>query len=135
MYDACMKREPKPTAPSVHAFLPLSAVDYHVLLVLSQRDLYGYAILRAIAEESTGAVRMDIGSLYRALARLEAWELVEPVSPPDDDTAGDAHPGRPRRYYRLCDLGRTVLTEEAKRLQSAVRLAEERKLIPGATRS
>lgn len=134
MYDACMKPEPRQTHPA-HAFLPLSAIDYHLLLVLSQRDLYGYAILRAIAEESAGAVRMDIGSLYRALARLEAWDLIAAASSPEDDTAGDAHPGRPRRYYRLSELGRSVLTEEAKRLQSAVRLAEERKLIPGATRS
>lgn len=114
----------------IQSLLPLSAVDYHLLLVLAERDLYGYAILRSMAEESRGSVRLDIGSLYRALARLETTELVEPTSAPDDGAG--AHPGRPRRYYRLTGLGRAVLTEEARRLQNAVRLAQERELLSGS---
>jgi DNA-binding PadR family transcriptional regulator len=121
-------------AQTVHDLLPLSAVDYHLLLVLAQRDLYGYAILRAMTAESGGAVRLDIGSLYRALARLEGAELVRPTTAPAGAGADDTHPGRPRRYYRLTELGRAVVTEEARRLRSAVRLAEERHLFSGVTR-
>jgi DNA-binding PadR family transcriptional regulator len=120
---------------AARALLPLSAIDYHLLLVLAQRDLWGYAILRAMAEESGGTARIDIGSLYRALARLEAAELVAPAPAPAGERGDEAHPGRPRRYYRLTPFGRTVLAEEARRLRSAVRLAERRKLLSGANRS
>jgi DNA-binding PadR family transcriptional regulator len=136
MYNASMTstttKPPSDAKELMQSLLPLSAVDYHLLLVLAERDLYGYAILRSMAEESQGAVRLDIGSLYRALARLETTELVEPTSAPDDDEGVRAHPGRPRRYYRLTGLGRAVLTEEARRLQNAVRLARERALLSGS---
>jgi DNA-binding PadR family transcriptional regulator len=128
MYNACMSTSPE--SPS--AFLPLRPVDYHLLLVLAERDLYGYAILRAMEVESGGTVRLDIGSLYRALARLEAQGLVHETEP---EGAERASPGRPRRYYRLTSLGREVVRAEAERLRSAVRLAEERALISGTTRT
>ena len=35
----------------------LSATDFQVLLVLAAGDLYGYAILKAMEEDSGGAVR------------------------------------------------------------------------------
>ena len=51
----------EPNAPRA----ALSATDFHVLLVLAERDLYGYALLQAVEAESGGAVSPDIGSLYR----------------------------------------------------------------------
>ncbi|HIF21537.1 MAG TPA: hypothetical protein EYQ27_06405, partial [Gemmatimonadetes bacterium] len=35
---------------------PLSATDFHVLMVLAEEDLYGYAIMKAVERESAGAV-------------------------------------------------------------------------------
>jgi DNA-binding PadR family transcriptional regulator len=128
-------QSPATEAVQTAEFLPLSAADYHLMSVLAERDLYGYALLRAMTSESSGAVRLDIGSLYRALARLEADALVEPTEAPADDESALPHPGRPRRYYRLTALGRRVVAAEAQRLQSAVRLAEERALISGSAGS
>jgi DNA-binding PadR family transcriptional regulator len=119
----------------ISSFLPLSAVDYHLLLVLAERDLYGYALLRAMERESGGSARLDIGSLYRALARLQSDGLVDETAAPAGGDAGRPSPGRPRRYYRLTAAGREVLRAEVARLRSAVRLAEERDLVPGSTRS
>lgn len=51
-----------------------------VLTVLAGGPLHGYAINTAI-EELTGA-RLGPGSLYGALARLEARALIEPVDEP-----------------------------------------------------
>ncbi len=103
---------------------PLSPVDFHVLLVLAAEDLYGYAILKAIAEESGGTVSPDIGSLYRVLARLVSKDLVDEAPPPE--AAPDSHRGRPRRYYSLTEFGREALEADARRLESALEIARVR---------
>lgn len=113
--------------------LPFSPLDFHVLLVLAAGDLYGYAILKAVEEESGGVVRPEIGSLYRVLARLLSLELVEEVPPPK--AAPEAHRGRSRRYYRLTREGRAALKAEALRLEGAVEIARRRALLAGGSRS
>lgn len=114
------------------SFLPLSAAEYHVLLVLADRDLYGYAILQAMQEDSGGTVSLDIGSLYRVIARLEGVGLVQDAENPEGE--GHPSPGRPRRYYRLTPLGRAVLREEVQRMKRAVSLATARNLADEAGR-
>ncbi|MGF1429057.1 PadR family transcriptional regulator [Kitasatospora sp. LaBMicrA B282] len=70
-----------------------------VLCVLAGGPLHGYAINTAI-EELVGE-RLGPGSLYGALTRLEAKELVEPA------------PGQGRqRPMRLTPKGRQVLEQE-----------------------
>lgn len=113
--------------------LPLSALDFHVLLVLAGGTLYGYAILKAVEEESGGIVRPEIGSLYRVLARLMSMGLVEEATPPA--SAPEVHRGRSRRYYRLTREGRAALKAEAHRLENAIDLARRRALLPGGSRS
>ena len=108
---------------------PLSPTDFHVLLVLAAEDLYGYAILKAISEESGGAVSPEIGSLYRVLGRLVSSDLVNEAKAPDE--APDTHRGRPRRYYSLTDRGREALEADARRLESALVIARDR-LQPGS---
>jgi PadR family transcriptional regulator PadR len=102
----------------------LSPTDFHVLLVLAGSDLYGYAILKAVSEESAGRVKPEIGSLYRVLARLMSLGYVVEIDPPAD--APEIHRGRPRRYYRITPPGRELLASEAKRLETALRLARKR---------
>lgn len=109
--------------------LPLSALDFHVLVALADADLYGYALMKAVDEQSGGVVSPEIGSLYRVLARLAAEGLVEDAPTPAD--AESPHPGRPRRYYRLTDRGRGVARDETARLQRAVSVARAANLTPG----
>lgn len=113
--------------------LPLSPVDFHVLLVLGTGPLYGYAILKAVAEESGGVISPEIGSLYRVIARLVSRGLLVEADPPDG--ASETHPGRDRRYYRLTPLGEAVARAEAARLEEALGLARGRNLLPGTGRS
>ena len=108
--------------------LPLSATDYHVLMVLAEENLYGYAIMKAVEEDSRGAVSPEIGSLYRILARLMTGGCVSEVGPPAD--APTEHRGRRRRYYRLTKAGRVALHSESLRLQGVVELARARSLLP-----
>jgi len=111
---------------------PLSATDYHILMVLAERDLYGYAIMKAIEADSGGAVAPGIGSLYRILARLTAQGWVEEVTTPKQAPA--EHPGHPRQYYRLTREGRAALRDESHRLESVLALARERNLLPETPR-
>ncbi|KAA2255932.1 PadR family transcriptional regulator [Solihabitans fulvus] len=70
-----------------------------VLCALANGPLHGYAINTAI-EELTGE-RLGVGSLYGALARLEAKQLIESL---DEN-------GR-QRPVRLTAKGREVLERE-----------------------
>ncbi|HEX6471488.1 MAG TPA: helix-turn-helix transcriptional regulator [Streptosporangiaceae bacterium] len=70
-----------------------------VLTALADGPLHGYAINTAI-EQLTGR-RLGPGSLYGALTRLEAKQLIEPL----------AEEGR-QRPLRLTAKGRAVLEQE-----------------------
>jgi DNA-binding PadR family transcriptional regulator len=70
-----------------------------VLCALADGPRHGYAINAAI-EELTGS-RLGVGSLYGALARLEAKGLIEAM-----DEQGRQRP------VRLTDRGREVLERE-----------------------
>jgi DNA-binding PadR family transcriptional regulator len=109
---------------------PLSALDFHVLLVLATADLYGYAIMKAIEAQSLGAVSPEIGSLYRVLGRLMNAGRVMEVNAPEHDA--ELHRGRPRRYYRITQLGRAALENEADRLRHVVSIANQ--ILPEAPR-
>lgn len=122
MYKASSEFALRPTAP-------MSPIDFHVLLVLSERALYGYAIMKALAEETRGAIAPEIGSLYRVLARLVSWGLVEQVDEVDEVLEA-THPGRKRKYYALTPAGDRALREEASRLKDALDLARSRGLVP-----
>jgi len=101
------------------SLLPLKPADLHILLALSEKTGHGYGIMKDVERESNSEVRLEIGSLYRILARLLAEGLLE-------NAEGDER----RRYYRLTRLGRSVLLAEAERLAGLVDLVRARKLLP-----
>ena len=121
-----MKRPSTPPEPSA----PLSALDFHVLLVLAVEDLYGYGIKKAVEGQSDGLISPEIGSLYRVLARLIDAGWIQEVS--TSLSPQETHPGRARRYYRLTAGGLAVLKQEMRRLRQAVDLAEN--ILPGTAR-
>jgi DNA-binding PadR family transcriptional regulator len=102
---------------------PLSSLEYHVLLALAGRVLYGYAIKEAVAAESGGVLQPRAGSLYRVLARLMVRGFVQEAAP---KAPAEPHPGLERKYYALTDQGRAALSAEASRQREAARLAERR---------
>jgi DNA-binding PadR family transcriptional regulator len=114
IYDASMV--------DARAYLPLSPQQFHILLALIDGQRHGYAIIRDVETRTDGAVRLGTGTLYTALARLEALALVdEPARRPparDDDER--------RKYYRLTALGRAVIEAETERLEALVRHARRK---------
>jgi PadR family transcriptional regulator PadR len=107
---------------------PLSATDFHVLMVLAEGPSYGYAIMKAVEDHSGGAISPEIGAMYRVLSRLVAEGWVEDTKPPKGAKRGTR--GLPRRYYALTRSGRAVARAEARRLARVVALAGERDLLP-----
>jgi DNA-binding PadR family transcriptional regulator len=107
-------------------FLPLPPHDFQILLALAEGPRHAYGLAQAGEDKRDGTVRLELGSLYRVLARLTASGLIAD----DVREAGDGQDAK-RRYYRLTPLGRRVAEAETVRLQAIVRLAKRRRLAPG----
>ena len=97
--------------------LPLRPVDFHILLSLTKGDRHGYGIIQDARER--GAAAPDIGTLYRALARMVDRGLIKAA---DSRPAPDADDER-RNYYRMTDAGLRVAKAEARRMDALTRAA------------
>ena len=88
------------------------SLDLLVLKILSRRPkLHGYALMTAIAEMSAEVLRVEEGSLYPALHRMEeaGWIRAQWITKEN---------GRRARIYELTAAGRKQLTAEEARWQS-----------------
>ena len=86
-----------------------TALDLLVLTVLDRRGpLHGYGIATAIEELSEEALRIEEGSLYPALHRMEelGWIAAE-------WKVSDTH--RRARFYHVTKAGEKQLTSESER--------------------
>lgn len=113
-------------ARPVDRFLPLRPVELHVLLSLAAGDRHGYGIIQD-AEARGEANPPDVGTLYRALRRMQDQGL---IGPSDRRPAPDADDER-RHYYRITPLGLEVARAEARRLAALTRAATLGGLIEG----
>lgn len=104
--------------------LPLKPADFHILMVLLRGDLHGYGIMQQVSADSDGQVELEIGSLYRLIARLTEQGL---IAESKRRSAGDDR----RRYYRITPLGRQAAAREARRLAGVVDLARAHRLLEG----
>jgi DNA-binding PadR family transcriptional regulator len=100
----------------------LKPADFHILLALAAGPLHGYRIMKDVERDTGGEVTLEIGSLYRLLARLVTEGLIDDIKSADER----------RRYYRITAAGRKVLKSEAARLANVVTLVRARKLLPEA---
>ena len=100
-------------------FLPLPTSSLHIMLVLRDGAMHGYAIMRQVEEDSGGAVRLGPGTLYGSIKRLLADGLVEESDVRPDPELDDQR----RRYYRLTGLGERVCAAEVERLRVLVERA------------
>jgi transcriptional regulator len=88
------------------------SLDLLVLKILSRRPgLHGYAIMTAIQAISDEVLRVEEGSLYPALHRMEeaGWIHAEWVT---------KETGRRARIYELTSSGRKQLASEESRWQA-----------------
>jgi DNA-binding PadR family transcriptional regulator len=102
-------------------FLPLSEVSFYILLSLAPGAKHGYAILKDVEGLSRCGLRLSTSTLYDALERLLREGLISRV----EEERAPAN-RRPRKRYRLNELGRQVLAAEASRLQGLLEAAAPR---------
>lgn len=89
------------------------SLDLLVLKILSRRPrTHGYGIMAAVSEASDDLLRMEEGSLYPALYRMEeaGWIRAEWIKKDS---------GRRARVYELTPTGRKQLEAEESRWQAA----------------
>lgn len=77
-----------------------------VLRLLSEREMYGYEIVKVVNERTGGRFEWKEGSLYPCLHRLEAAGMLRSVW-------REAPNGKSRKYYRLTRRGRAQLAKRA----------------------
>jgi transcriptional regulator len=80
-------------------------LDMLVLKVLSRSELHGYAIARKIQEISEDILRVEEGSLYPALYRMEQKGWIE-------SSWGLSENNRRAKYYSLTQEGKSQLALE-----------------------
>jgi DNA-binding PadR family transcriptional regulator len=102
----------------IDVHLPLRPVEFHILLSLTAGDRHGYGIIQDIQERGEASVP-DVGTMYRALARMVEQELIEAAPAASAPDAADER----RNYYRITTRGLRVAKAEARRLQSLTRAA------------
>jgi DNA-binding PadR family transcriptional regulator len=105
--------------------ISLRRVEFHILLSLAAGERHGYGIIQDIQARGEASVP-DVGTMYRALARMVDAGLIEAA---ERRTAPDAADER-RNYYRTTELGLRVAREEARQLETLMRAARIGGLLP-----
>jgi DNA-binding PadR family transcriptional regulator len=98
--------------------MPLRMVEFHILLSLAAGERHGYGIIKDIQARGETAVP-DVGTMYRALARMVENRLIEAAARRPAPDADDER----RNYYRITAAGLRVARAEARRLEALTRAA------------
>jgi len=106
---------------------PLPSAAFQILLALVGEDLHGYGIMRNVAEQTEGRMRLGPGTLYNSIRTLLEEELIEEIERPRDPSVKDER----RRYYRLTSAGRKLARSEAERLADLLRVARAKNILRG----
>ena len=116
-YQASMGRDRKPPDGE----LVQGTLDMLILKTLSRGAMHGYGIAQRVQQTSEEVLRIEEGSLYPALHRLELDGMI-------DSEWGQSENNRRAKYYRLTAAGRKQLTKEANRwrvlMQAIARVME-----------
>ena len=100
----------------------LTPTGYQILLALVDGEKHGYAIMQQVERQTDSALQPGPGTLYRTIGTLLDAGWIEESDARPDPEVDDAR----RRYYRVTDIGRSVVVAETERLESVVRRARAR---------
>jgi len=107
----------------------ISEAVFQILLSLADRPRHGLGIAGEVEERTGHRVRLGAGTLYTALGRMrdDGW-IAETAAPPGEED-------RRRRFYAVTEAGRQVLGAEARRMETLVRDARGKAVLPGGRSS
>lgn len=106
---------------------PLPPAAFQILLALAGADLHGYGIMRQVADQTGGRIRLGPGTLYSSIQSLLEEKLIEEINP----AGGGAAEQDRRRVYRLSPAGRKLARSEAERLADLLRVARAKNILRG----
>ncbi|MEA4909640.1 MAG: PadR family transcriptional regulator [Chloroflexi bacterium] len=106
-------------------YQPLTPAVFHILLALADGEKHGYAIMKDIAAQTGGRLKMGPGTLYGTIKRMLAAGLVIESAPRPDPGLDDER----RRYYRLTGLGEQVAGAESRRLAELLQVARQKHVL------
>ena len=107
---------------------PLPSAAFHILLSLADQDRHGYGIMRRVAEETGGKVKLGPGTLYGSIKSLLEAGFIEELEDRPDPELGTER----RRFYRLTVGGRKVARSEADRMADVLRIARTKRILRGS---
>ena len=102
---------------NLSSYLPLTETTWYILVALLEPG-HGYYIMQKVETLSEGNVRIAAGTMYGAIENLLKQKLICSVKSED----------KRRKVYQTTELGREVLSLEAKRLRYLVQVAEKNNL-------
>src|SRR6267378_3857711 len=106
--------------------LPLTPAVCFILFALAAGEQHGCAIMQSVSRSSDNHFRMGPGTLYSTIQRLLDLDLIEET----EGVGGQSGHEDRRRYYKLTRTGKTILAADISRMESVVRLARDKKLVP-----
>ncbi|MGE5832842.1 MAG: PadR family transcriptional regulator [Acidobacteriota bacterium] len=102
---------PPPTSLKPHWF--------QILLALAGEDRHGSGIMRAVLDQTSGALKLWPVMLYNSLEQMTEAGLIQEIGGSDRPTESER-----RRYYRMTRAGRRALADEAERMASLAKAAK-----------
>ena len=100
---------------------PLTPAVLHILLALANEERHGYGIMKQVASDSQGKVKMGPGTLYGSLGRMMDAGLIS-----ESDRKADPDMDDERRvYYRITGAGQSALAAELERYRAVVAVAKQ----------
>ncbi|MFJ5622376.1 PadR family transcriptional regulator [Peribacillus loiseleuriae] len=88
-----------------------------ILQLLHEKDMYGYQLVKELEKRSNLKLSVKEGTLYPALHKLEKQEYVETYWEMQEK-------GPDRKYYRITDAGKEVLSEKQKEWEQFVKVMD-----------
>jgi len=121
-----MTKKASEEARDPNEMLPLTQAVFHIMLALGRGERHGYGIMLEVERLTSGRLNLGPGTLYRSIQRMLLDEMIEETKEVHDPEEDDER----RRYYRLTRFGLEVAGAESQRLESLVKAARERELLP-----
>jgi len=86
-----------------------------LLQLLTERDMYGYELVKELEKRSENGLSVKEGTLYPALHKLEKQEYIECYWQEQEK-------GPARKYYQITTAGKEVLDEKTQEWQEFVKV-------------
>lgn len=86
-------------------FIPMSETMMYILLSLRE-ERHGYGIMQHVKKLTDNRIVLGAGTIYQSLGKLEGDGLIVPVKEVDR-----------KKIYRITDIGKEILYEEANRIK------------------